>query len=43
LLAPRLDKRPTAKTLMDHTWLKDDFVDDLSREEALKNKLNEIK
>jgi hypothetical protein len=43
LLAPRLDKRPTAKTLMDHSWLIDDFVDDVPREGGLlKNKLNKI-
>ena len=42
LLAPRLDKRPTAKTLLDHSWLKDYFVDDVPREEGLKNKLNKI-
>jgi hypothetical protein len=38
LLAPRLDKRPTAKSLLDHSWLKDDFVDDEARKEGLKNK-----
>jgi hypothetical protein len=42
LLAPRLDKRPTAKTLLDHSWLKDYFVDDVPSEEDLKNKLNKI-
>ena len=37
LLAPRLDKKPAAKTLMDHPWVKGDFVNDDAKEERLEN------